>query len=131
MTTAPHPHELLLQQIQQEYANILAHTSQGIYIYLDDPHWICNEKLATMLGYSSAGELSGLAKGSSILDVMVVAESQQRVVDAYMNAVNNKVASIVPVAWKKKGGAPVKTQTIFVPISFKGTVLTLHFVTPV
>ena len=130
MTSAPHPHEEFLQEIQDEFADVLAQTSQGVYIYLDDPHWICNDRLATMLGYASADELRKASIGSPFLDTAVATESQQRVVDAYGSVVNAKVASSIPVTWKKKDGGTTKTQTIFAPISFKGTVLPIHFVTP-
>jgi hypothetical protein len=131
MTPAAHPHEVLLQQVQQEFGEILTQSTQGIYIYLDDPHWVCNDRLATMLGYASATELVKVASGSPLLDVLVATDSQPRVVDAYTSAVERKVASTIPVTWKKKGGGTVKSQTIFVPISYKGTVLAIHFVTPV
>jgi hypothetical protein len=130
MTPAAHPHDVLLQQVQQEFADIFAGTTQGIYIYLDDPHWIGNDRLATMLGYASAAELVKVSAGSALMDVLVAPESQQRVIDAYTGAAERKVASSAPVTWKKKAGGTVKSQTIFVPISFKGTVLVLHFVTP-
>jgi hypothetical protein len=129
MATAPHPHEVLLQQVQGEFAELLNQTTQGIYIYQDDPHWICNEVLATMLGYGSAKELLKAASGS-LLDTLVSAESQKDVVAAYMGTVNGKVASAIPVTWKKKGGGSLKTQTIFAPFSFKGNLLSIHFVTP-
>jgi hypothetical protein len=131
VTTSPHPHEVLLQQIQQEFADILGETSQGIYIYQDDPHWICNDKRATILGYASARELMKLSSGSPILDAIVATDSHQRVVEAYLNAVNSKVATSIPVTWKKKGGGTVNTQTIFVPFSFKGNLLAIHFITPI
>ncbi len=131
MPNAPHPHEVLLQEIQEEFADILSQTSQGIYIYQDDPHWICNDKLAFLLGYASAGELLKLSSGSPILDAIVATESHEQVVQAYMSATERKVASSIPVTWKKKGGRVVKSQTIFVPISFKGNLLTIHFVTPI
>ena len=131
MTSAPHPHEVLLKQIREEFAEILGQTSQGVYIYQDDPHWICNERLASMLGYSSASEFLKAATSSPFLDVAVAAESTERVVSAYMNSVENKVASIAPVTWKKKGGGTINTQVIFVPISYMGNPLTIHFVTPI
>jgi len=131
MTTAGHPHEVLLDQIKEKFSAIFQHTSQGVYIYMDDPHWICNDRLATMLGYASAAELHTLATASPFLDVTVPADSQERVVKAYMNSVNGKVASSIPVTWKKKGGAILNTETIFVPISYKGKALTIHFVTPI
>lgn len=116
MTTAGHPHDELLDQIKEEFPDILQHTSQGVYIPMDDPRWICNDRLATMIGCASAAELHSLASASPFLDVTVAAESQERVVKAYVNSVNDKVASSIPVTWKKKGGATLNTETIFVPI---------------
>ena len=130
MTTGPHPHEVLLKQIREEFAEILSQTSQGVYIYQDDPHWICNDRFATMMGYASAAELVKVSSGSPFLDATVAPESQQHVVNAYMNAVKEKLASTIPVTWKKKGGGSMNTQVIFVPISYKGSPLTIHFVTP-
>jgi hypothetical protein len=131
MPTAGHPHEALLDQIKEEFSDIFQHTSQGVYIYMDDPHWICNDHLATILGYASAAELHTRAGASPFLDLTVAAESQERLVKAYMDTVNEKAASSIPVTWKKKAGTTLNTQTIFVPISYKGTAMTLHFVTPV
>ena len=131
MANAPHPHEVLLQEIRKEFADILSQTSQGIYIYQDDPHWTCNDKLASLLGYASANELLKLSAGSPILDAIVAPESHEQVVQAYMSATGQKVASIIPVTWKMKVGGKLKSQTIFVPFSYKGNLLTMHFVTPV
>lgn len=128
---AGHPHDELLDQIKEEFPDILQHTSQGVYIPMDDPRWICNDRLATMIGCASAAEPHSLASASPFLDVTVAAESQERVVNAYMNSVNDKVASSIPVTWKKKGGATLNTETIFVPISYEGTALTIHFATPI
>jgi PAS domain-containing protein len=131
MPTDRHPHEVLLDQIKEEFSDIFRNTSQGVYIYMDDPHWICNDRFATMLGYASAAELHALATASPFLDIAIPAEDQERVVNAYMKSVNNKSASSIAVTWKKKGGATLKTETIFVPISYQGTALTIHFVTPI
>ena len=131
MASTPHPHEVLLKQIQEEFGEILSQGSQGVYIYQDDPHWICNDRLATMLGYSSATEFHRLATQSPFLDVAIAAESQERVVGAYMDSAKKKLASTAPVTWKKKGGGTINTQVIFVPISYMGNPLTIHFVTPI
>ena len=131
MTAVAHPHALLLQQVQQESADIFTQTSQGIYIYLDDAHWISNHRLATLLGYASAEELVEVATSSSFLEAVVAADSQQPVVDAYRNAVDIKIGSTISATLKKRGGAMIRTQIIFVPISFRGTILALHFIRPI
>jgi hypothetical protein len=130
MSAAAHPHDVLLQQLNAELADVFSGSSQGIYVYLDDPHWICNDRLATMLGYASGDELHRAATGTPFLDVAIAPGSQQNVVDAYRRVVDAKVASNIKVTWKKKDGGTVNTQVIFAPISFKGNLLAIHFVNP-
>jgi len=131
MTAVAHPQAVLLQRVQQEFADIFSQTGQGVYIYLDDAHWISNQRLAALLGYASAEELVNVASSSSFLEAVVAADSQQPVVDAYRNAVDTKNGSTISVTLKKKGGAVIRTQIIFVPISYRGTILALHFITPI
>ena len=131
MKTEGHPHEELIHHVREDFAEILSQSPQGISIYLDDPHWTCNDKLATMLGYASADELLKFTAKSSFLDALVAEESKQRVPETYFKAINDKVASVIPLTWTKKGGGTLKTQVIFVPISVHGNTMVLHFVTPV
>jgi PAS domain-containing protein len=130
MAQAQHPHEQLLQEVQKEFAQILEGSSQGIYVYLDDPHWICNQRMASLLGYASPAEVITVTAHSPLLDALVAPASHNTVVDAYMKAVNDKLASVVSVIWKKKDGATFRSQTVFVPFSFKGTAMTIHFIAP-
>jgi hypothetical protein len=131
MTVAAHPHAVLLEEVRKEFAGIFNQTNQGVYIYLDDSHWICNDRMATLLGYASSEELLKVATSSSLLDAIVATDSQQHVVEAYGKAVDGKAASSITVIWKKKAGGTLKTQTIFAPISFNGTALALHFIAPI
>jgi len=130
MKTAGHPHEELVRHVREDYAEILQSSPQGISIYLDDPHWTCNDKLASMLGYASADEVLKVAAKSSFLDALIAEESLQRVPETYFKAVNDKIGSAVPVTWKKKDGRPLKTQVIFAPISVHGNTMVIHFITP-
>jgi hypothetical protein len=125
-----HPHEVLLQELESEFGEVFSKSPQGIYIYLDDPHWICNDRMGTMLGYGSANDFQQSSKGISLLDAAVAPESHRAVVDAYMTAVDSKTASSIPVTWKKKSGATIRTQVFFVPFVFKGVQMVLHFLTP-
>jgi hypothetical protein len=131
MNTAVHPHVALLNQLEKEYGDILASSPQGVYIYLDDPHWTANRKLAAMLGFASVSELVGFANESSFLDALVAPESAARVQQAYFGAVNDKAGSVAEITWKKKGGGTLKSRVIFVPISFQGNRMSLHFVSAI
>jgi hypothetical protein len=41
----------------------------------------------------------------------------------------SKTASTINVAWKKKTGGSINTEVILVPISIKGELLALHYIT--
>ncbi len=125
-----HPQELLLNHLQNEFAEIFTQSSQGAYIYLDDPHWICNERLATLFGYASSHDLHAATASSTFLETLVAPESQQVVADTYWNTVNQKVGATARVTMKKKDGATLPMNVIFVPISYQGTVMALHFMSP-
>ena len=125
-----HPHQVMLNQFRHEFAQIFAQSVQGVYAYLDDPHWIGNERLAAMLGYASAAELHALTDRSSFLEACVVPASQQHVVETYQQTVGRLIGSHTSVTMLKKGGGAARFDIIFVPVSFQGTRLALHFLSP-
>src|SRR5258708_24262587 len=131
MKTTAHPHEEVIQHLREDFNEILSQTPQGVSIYLDDPHWTCNDQMAKMLGYASAEEMIKIVSQSSFLDALVAEESLKRVPETYFKTVNDKIASVIPVTWKKKGGGTIKTQVIFVPLAARGNTLALHFITAV
>ncbi|MEX0621822.1 MAG: PAS domain-containing protein [Candidatus Woykebacteria bacterium] len=118
-------HEDLIKNLTKEYSAILESSSQGIYIYLDDNHKLCNEKFAQMLGYS----VEEWSKPSEFIETYVAKESGERLVSAFQDAMEKSMASEIDVTWKKKDSSTVETDVILVPISFEGHHFALHFVT--
>ena len=117
-------HEQLVEGIAEQMKPVLEKSKQGIYLYLDDNHKVCNKKFADLLGYKSpkawADEEAPLAD--------VVEEDQQNVIDAYMNASEKMVASTVDVRMKNiKTGKIAKNRMIIVPMGYSGHVFTAHF----
>ena len=131
MSNERHAHESFLAEVRQEFSGILDWSNQGIYVYLDDTHWLANKRLADLLGYGSPEEMVKATAAQPFLDALVAAESRDTVANAYLEAVERKAATVAAVTWKKRNGAPLKSRTIFAPISFKGTLLALHFIMPV
>jgi len=43
----------------------------------------------------------------------------------------DKIGSDIEVSWKKKTGESVKTKVIMVPISYKGELFALHFISKI
>jgi len=119
-------HENLMQSVAKEYHDLLNNSEQGVYIYLDDTHKVCNKKFATLLGYQSADEWEKIDK--SFPDTFVAHESQEVLVSSFLDAMEKKVGSTNKIVWKKKDGETIETTVIIVPITHNGHLFALHFV---
>jgi PAS domain S-box-containing protein len=51
MTTT---HQQTMQELAEHFRPILEESPDGVYLWLDETHKICNERLATMFGYTVA-----------------------------------------------------------------------------
>lgn len=121
-------HAELVSGFVAEQKAIFDSSGQSIYAFLDDDCRVCNHKFATLLGYSSPDEWFKVNVQGSFPSAFVDDKSQQTLVTAYQNAMEDMVATRVKVTWKKKSGGTVDTTVILVPISYKGHVFALHFV---
>ena len=126
MADSPELHEEILEWVEKEYQEILVDSKQAIYVYVCDRHKLCNKNFSSLLGYSSPKEWA--AKDEALSDVKD--EDQKILVSAYRNAMEKKIGSTIHVSWKnKKNGNLVKTNVILVPLSYKGELFVLHFIT--
>lgn len=119
-------HNALMQAVAAEYQEILDTSEQGVYIYFDDETKVCNEKFATLLGYSSPEEWAEVHE--SFPDVFVAENSQEQLVNAFQDAMEKGVASKNSITWKKKDGGTAESSVILVPISFEGHTFAFHFI---
>lgn len=117
-------HEKLITGLSRQLKDVLHDSKQGIYLYLDDIHKMCNRRFAFMLGYKPAE----WAKIDDLIERSVQPSSRAKLINAYRKAVENMIGSKVPVTWKTKSGKAVKTDVILVPIEYKNQVFALHFV---
>lgn len=121
-----HHHENLIDEISNEYKDILDNSEQAIYIYLDDDHKVCNEKFASLLGYESSQEWADVKE--SFPQAFVADESQETLVNTYQEAMEQSKGSKIKISWKKKTGETVDSEVILVPVSHQGHLFALHFV---
>lgn len=105
---------------------LLESSEQGIYVYFDDEHKVCNENFATLLGYDSAEEWAQMEGPFPAL--FVEEDSQDTLIDAYQDAMQKMAASTIKVNWKKQSGGTASSTVILVPISYKNHLFALHFV---
>jgi hypothetical protein len=125
MTETEHHHAEVVKQIATQMKPVLDKSSQGVYIYLDDAHKVCNKKFADLLGYDSAKEWE-IAE-APLSDV--AEDDQESVIFAYEAASERMTASCIDVKFKNvKTGHTIKTSMIVVPLTDNdGHVFTVHF----
>ena len=128
MNDSPELHEEILDWARKEFSEILGSSEQAIYIYVCDKHKLCNENFSSMLGYDSPEEWA--KKEEMIGDVKD--DDQEVLVSAYKDAMENKIGSSIDISWKdKKSGSLIDTNVILVPLSYKGELFALHFITKI
>lgn len=120
----PH-HEHLIHELTEQLEPVFSQSPQGIYLYLDDTHKSCNKKFADMLGYASTEDW--IANEYPIGDV--AEEYQEKGIHAYTEASQNFTATTLSAIWMKKDGSKIQTTITMVPLSYKGEVFVLHFIT--
>ena len=126
MQTSEEHHEELIKGLYDQMKPILEGSDQPIFIYLDDNHKACNQKLASMLGFKSPKEW---AEKQGFLEVYVTEKSRETLSSAYWSAMQKMVASTIQMTWMKTDGKPLDTTMILVPMFFQGHMFSVHFVT--
>lgn len=120
-------HEHLVKELTEQLEPIFSNSPQAIYLYLDDEHKSCNKKFADMLGYKSPKEW--VENEFPIEDVSK--EDQEKAIEAYMNASRKLIASTLTGTWINKNGKKIKTTVTMTPITYKGEVFVLHFISEI
>lgn len=126
MQSAEGHHEQLVKDLYEQMKPILDKSEQPIFIYLDDNHKACNDKLASMLGFLSPQEW---ADKQGFLEVYVAEKSRETLSSAYWNAIEKMAASTIQITWMKKDGSLLDSTMMMVPMFFEGHLFAVHFVT--
>ena len=118
-------HDQLVATMAMQLQIVLDRSKQGVYIYLDDAHKVCNQQFAEMVGYESP---DAWAATQAPLDD-VVPEDQPEVIKAYRNAAEKLSAGCLPVRFRSaRTHRVVKTSMVIVPLTdAEGHVFTIQF----
>lgn len=119
----PH-HEHLIEEIAKQFDPVLSKSPQGIYIYLDDEHKICNQKFADMLGYKSVQEW--VENQYPVDDV--AEEDQDKGIKAYTEASQQFKAGSFEGSFVRKDGKKISVEVIMAPVTYKEEVFVIHFI---
>ncbi|HEY6957661.1 MAG TPA: hypothetical protein VI814_02435 [Candidatus Limnocylindria bacterium] len=120
-------HEEWLAAIAAQLAPIFENSKDGIYVYLDDRHKICNERLAHMWGYKDAAEW---AAAPDFLETFVATHADRvRVSTTYHQNVHRELSAYaLRYTIRRKDGHKRVVETITVPYAYDGQLFAYTFV---
>ncbi len=119
-------HKEVLSGIHAQLKDVFDRSSQGMYLFLDDEHILCNDVFSAMLKFKSPNEWQSAEK--PFLEAYVEGKSQAKLVAAYRAAMEKGTASKLPVTWVSKDGKHVKTEVIIAPIAYEGHLIAIHWI---
>ena len=119
------PHETVLAELAGHLKPVFDQSPDGVYLWLDEQHKVCNEQLATMFGYD-------VAEWQAVDDfaaAFIAEESRSLYVWHYQH----EVAELrYPVSFRfrgrRKDGSTFDAETDMIPLTYAGHVVAYHFV---
>ena len=103
-------HDEFMRDVAKELDEILEESEQGVYVYLDDGHKLCNARFATLLGYPSPEAWAAVDEPFPM--VFVAPESRETLIAAYQDAMDRLAGSSSRVTWRTLSGGTVDTDVI-------------------
>jgi len=118
-------HGRIMKELAEQFRPVFESSPMGVYLYLDDTHKICNERLAKMFGMS----VTEWEKTASFLDAFVEPRDQQLVAGNFQH----HVAQLThPITFRfharRKDGTTFVAEMDMIPISWYGNPVAYHFV---
>jgi len=118
-------HEHVLSGILEQLAPVFFHSPDGVYLYLDDNHKVCNARMAEMFGVT----VDEWRRTPNFLESFVAPEDRELVA---LNFQNHIAGLTRPVTFRFKGirknGDTFIAETEMIPISWNGYPIAYHFV---
>ena len=119
-----HDHVRIIKELSEQFQPLFQKSPDGIYLYLDEVHKTCSERLAKMFGLSVAEweAMDGFVNKH-------VAESDHGLyINSYHEHVHQK---LTPTMFRFKGlrkdGSTFDGEADLIPFPWRGEMLALHF----
>jgi PAS domain S-box-containing protein len=118
-------HAQALREMAEQFGPLFEHSLVGVYLYVDDHHKICNEKMARMHGMT----VEEWQNTPTFLNDFIVAEDRQM----YASNYREHVAALKhPVTFRfrglRKDGSTFAAETDMIPLCWNGHPVAYHFV---
>ena len=118
-------HEQVLSELLEQFTPVFLHSPDGVYLYLDDTHKICNKRMADMFGLT----VEEWSKVPNFLEGFVAPQDRELFSLNYQRHVG---ALARPVTFRfnavRKNGEAFIAETEMIPISWNGHPIAYHFV---
>jgi PAS domain S-box-containing protein len=118
-------HEHVLGGLLEQFMPVFSHSPDGVYLYLDDNHKVCNKRMADMFGMT----IEEWRKVPNFLEGFVAPQDRELVASHYRDHVT---ALGRPVTFRfhgvRKSGETFLAETEMIPISWNGHPIAYHFV---
>ena len=119
-------HEVATKELAGHLRPLFDASPDGVYVWLDEEHWVCNQRFAELLGYDSPDELNDTP---AFLQRMVHEDDQQHFSWNYWNRVQ---ALAFPTTFRfrgtRKDGSAFLAETDMIPFTYGGHTFAYHFV---
>ena len=120
----PVAHDDVIPQLAEHLRPIFESSPDGVYVWLDETHWTCNENLASMFGYT----VEELENSPNLLQRLVHDDDQGVVSFNYWNRVQELA---FPVTFRfrgrRKDGTVFQAETDMIPLTYGGHTVAYHF----
>jgi PAS domain S-box-containing protein len=122
----PVAHDVATKELAEHLAPVFEASPDGVYIWLDEEHWICNRRFAQLFGYDGPDELNDTPR---LLQRIVHEDDQQLFSWHYWNRVQPLAfPATIRFTGVRKDGSTCRAETDMVPLAFGGHTFAYHFV---
>lgn len=120
-----HDHGDLMRELTAHFQPILDECPQGVYLWMDPEHGVCNEAFANMFGIRK----EDFTKGHDFLGTYVDDADQATFGAHYGKNVAHLEGPIrFQFKARRKDGSTFRAETDMIPITFGGHPVAYHFV---
>ena len=118
-------HDDVIPQLAEHLALIFASSPDGVYVWLDEQHWTCNERFAQLFGYG----VDEFENTPYLLQRIVHEDDQELFSWSYWNRVQALAfPTTLRFRGKRNDGSSFNAETEMIPLTYGGHTIAYHFV---
>lgn len=120
-----HEHVKILREISEQFQPLFQKSPEGIYLYIDEVHKICNDRLAKMFGLT-VEEWQAM---EGFVNKYAAEQDQETIIRNYQEHIHQRMT---PVRFRfkalRKDRSAFNAEIDMIPFPWRGEMLALHFV---